>query len=151
MKITGITLFVVVALFATTVVAQPKKPAPPKGLTCPVSGEAIKDLKKAPSVRYEGRTIYFCCKKCVGEFKANPAKYAPKQMVRCPLSGEVVKDPGKAQTAVYQGKVYYFCCPKCKPQFEKDPAKYAKQQKAASTPNQHHEEHSHSHSCGSKE
>lgn len=144
MKITGITLFVLVALLATTVVAQPKKQEP-KGLTCPVSGEAIKDLKKAPSVQYEGRTIYFCCKKCVGEFKANPAKYASKQMVRCPVSGEVVKDPVKAQTSVYQGRVYYFCCPKCKPQFDKDPAEYAKRQKAASTPNQHHEEHSHSH------
>lgn len=144
MKITGITLFVLVALLATTVVAQPKKQEP-KGLTCPVSGEAIKDLKKAPSVQYEGRTIYFCCKKCVGEFKANPAKYASKQMVRCPVSGEVVKDPVKAQTSVYQGRVYYFCCPKCKPQFDKDPAEYAKRQKAASTPNQHHEEHSYSH------
>lgn len=145
MKTTGITLFVLVALFATTVVAQPKKPAPPKGLTCPVSGEAIKDLKKAPSVQYEGRTIYFCCKKCVGEFKANPAKYAPKQMVRCPVCGEVVKDPGKAQTAVYRGKVYYFSSPKHKRQFDKEPAKYAKQQKDSSTLNQQHEQHSHSH------
>lgn len=144
MKIIGITLFVVIALFATAVVAQPKKQEP-KGLTCPVSGEAIKNLKKAPSVQYEGRTIYFCCKKCVGEFNSNPAKYAPKQLVRCPVSGEVVKDPGKAQTSVYQGKVYYFCCPKCKPQFDKDPAKYAKSQEASSASNQQHEKHSHSH------
>lgn len=133
---------VVVVLFATAVVAQPKKPAP-QGLTCPVSGEAIKNLKKAPSVQYEGRTIYFCCKKCVGEFNSNPAKYASKQMARCPVSGQVVKNPGKAQTSVHQGKVYYFCCPKCKPQFDKEPAKYAKPQKTPQSTDHQHEEHSH--------
>lgn len=142
MRTFGLTLLV--ALFAVVAVAGPQKPPANSGLTCPVSNEVIKDLKKAPSVQYEGRTIYFCCKKCVGEFKSNPAKYAPKQMVRCPVSGEVVKDPGKAQTSVYQGKVYYFCCAKCKPQFDKEPAKFAKQEETP-TSNQH-EEHNHSHS-----
>jgi len=134
-----------VALFAVTALAAPQKPVANSGLTCPVSGEAIKSLKKAPSVQYEGRSIYFCCKKCVGEFNTNPAKYAPKQVVRCPVSGEVVKDPGKAQTASYKGRSYYFCCAKCKPEFSKNPEKYAKAQGKAqgNGSGMQHEEHSH--------
>lgn len=135
-----------VALFAVVAIAAPQKPPANSGLTCPVSNEVIKDLKKAPSVQYEGRTIYLCCKKCVGEFNSNPAKYAEKQVVRCPVTGNVVKDPAKAQTSTYQGKVYYFCCPKCKPQFDKQPAKYAKQQKntiPSSQPEHKHEHHMH--------
>jgi len=134
-----------VALFAATALAAPQKPVANSGLTCPVSGETIKNLKKAPSVQYEGRTIYFCCQKCVGEFSANPAKYAPKQIVRCPVSGEVVKDPAKAQTSMYQGKVYYFCCPKCKPQFDKEPTKYARKQKSPASNAHDKPASSHSH------
>ncbi len=139
MRTFGLTMLV--ALFAVVAVAAPQKPPVNSGLTCPVSNEVIKNLKKAPSVQYEGRTIYFCCRKCVGEFNSNPAKYAPKQVVRCPVSGEVVKDPAKAQTSTYQGRVYYFCCPKCKPQFDKQPAKFAKEQKSTPATSQPAHEH----------
>jgi YHS domain-containing protein len=125
MRTFGITLLV--ALFAAAVFAGPQKPAATSGLTCPVSGEAVKDLKKAPTVQYEGRTIYFCCRRCVSEFNSNPAKYASKQLVKCPVGGETVNDPGKAQTATYKGRTYYFCCQKCKAEFTKNPEKYAKQ------------------------
>ncbi len=142
MRTFGITLLV--ALFATAAIAGPQKPAATSGLTCPVSGEAVKDLKKAPSVQYEGRTIYLCCRRCVSEFNSNPARYAPKQVVKCPVGGETVKDPGKAQTATYKGRTYYFCCPKCKPEFTKNPEKYVKQAgKAASASPMQHGDHSH--------
>jgi YHS domain-containing protein len=142
MRTFGIALLV--ALFAVAAVAAPKKPQANSGLTCPVSNEVIKDLKKAPSVQYEGRTIYFCCKKCVGEFNSNPAKYAAKQEVRCPVDGEVVKDPAKAPTSTYQGKVYYFGSSKCKAMFDKQPAKFAKQQKDAAPSSQpEHSNHMH--------
>lgn len=142
MRTFGLTLLV--ALFAGAVVAAPQKPPTNSGLTCPVSNEAIKDLKKAPTVQYQGRTIYLCCRRCVGEFNSNPARYAAKQLVRCPVSGEVVKEPAKAQTSAYEGKMYYFCCAKCKPQFDKEPAKYVKQAKAPSSQTEHkHEGHTH--------
>ncbi len=144
MRFTTAIVLAMVALLAITVVAQPKK-TPAVGLTCPVSGEAVKDLKRAPSVQYEGRTIYLCCRRCVGTFNSNPMRYASKQLVRCPVSGEVVKDPAKAQTSVHQNRVYYFCCAKCRPQFDKEPAKYARQQKAPSASPPSHEGHSHSH------
>ncbi len=42
---------------------------------CPVMGNEVKDLEKAPKVEYEGKTYYFCCEGCVEPFKANPEKY----------------------------------------------------------------------------
>lgn len=142
MRITLLAVVAAVALFAMTAVAQSQK-ATTSGLTCPVTNEAIKDLKKAPKVQYEGRTIYVCCRRCVSEFNSNPAKYASKQVVRCPVGGAVVKDAAKAQFSTYQGKVYYFCCADCKPKFDKDPAKYAKQQKSPSTSPAGGHQHSH--------
>ncbi len=48
-----------------------KKPA----ITCPVSGEAIKNTARAPRYTYRGKTYYFCCKDCLTKFKASPATY----------------------------------------------------------------------------
>ncbi len=42
---------------------------------CPVMGNEVKDLEKAPKVEYNGKTYYFCCEGCVEPFKANPEKY----------------------------------------------------------------------------
>jgi YHS domain-containing protein len=44
--------------------------------TCPVSGEKLED--KSVYTDYEGRRIYFCCKKCRGTFAKDPAKYLEK-------------------------------------------------------------------------
>ena len=40
--------------------------------TCPVSGEALAD--KSVYSDFEGRRVYFCCKKCRGTFADNPQK-----------------------------------------------------------------------------
>ena len=40
--------------------------------TCPVSGESI---DKSKFIDYEGRRIYFCCNKCIGDFKKDPGKF----------------------------------------------------------------------------
>lgn len=139
MKTFGVILLT--ALFALAVIAQPQKPAAKSGVVCPVSGETVKELQKAPKAPYQGRTIYLCSRKCMAEFNGNPAKYAAKQVVRCPVSGEVVKDPVKAATSTHQGKSYYFCCPSCKPSFDRDPAKYTKQPKSSSTDGHKHHTH----------
>jgi len=44
--------------------------------TCPVTGEKLED--KAIYTDYEGRRVYFCCKKCLGKFNDDPAKYLSK-------------------------------------------------------------------------
>ncbi|MEW5796043.1 MAG: YHS domain-containing protein [Candidatus Zixiibacteriota bacterium] len=41
--------------------------------TCPVSGEALED--KDIYTDYEGRRIYFCCKKCTSMFAETPQKF----------------------------------------------------------------------------
>jgi len=44
--------------------------------TCPVSGEELED--KTLYTDYEGRRIYFCCKKCRGTFLDDPNKFLNK-------------------------------------------------------------------------
>lgn len=44
--------------------------------TCPVSGEELED--KSVYADFEGRRIYFCCKKCRGTFNKNPQKVLDK-------------------------------------------------------------------------
>lgn len=41
--------------------------------TCPVSDEKLED--KSVYTDYEGRRVYFCCKKCRGTFSDNPQKF----------------------------------------------------------------------------
>lgn len=42
---------------------------------CPVSGEVLTDLKKAPRHTYQGKTYYFCCNNCRAKFQKEPQKY----------------------------------------------------------------------------
>ncbi len=44
--------------------------------TCPVSGEPLEE--KTVFTDYEGRRVYFCCKKCRGTFADAPDKYLQK-------------------------------------------------------------------------
>ena len=44
--------------------------------TCPVSGEKLEN--KSIFVDYQGRRIYFCCKKCVADFDKDPKGYLAK-------------------------------------------------------------------------
>lgn len=46
--------------------------------TCPVSGETFTVAADSPKVEYEGKTYYFCCEDCVGDFQKDPAKYLAK-------------------------------------------------------------------------
>lgn len=46
--------------------------------TCPVSGETFTVATDSPKLEHDGKTYYFCCEDCVGEFKADPAKFLAK-------------------------------------------------------------------------
>jgi YHS domain-containing protein len=44
----------------------------PINAKCPVQGE---DIDPAVTTTYKGKTVAFCCKDCIDEFKKNPDKY----------------------------------------------------------------------------
>ena len=43
--------------------------------TCPVSGDTFVVAADSPSLVYQGKTYYFCCDDCVGDFKKAPQHY----------------------------------------------------------------------------
>ena len=43
---------------------------------CPVMGEDVDSVFE--TIEYHGKTIGFCCEKCVAKFKKNPEKYMKK-------------------------------------------------------------------------
>ena len=43
--------------------------------TCPVSGDTFTVAADSPSLVYQGKTYYFCCTDCVGDFKKAPEHY----------------------------------------------------------------------------
>ncbi len=43
---------------------------------CPVMGTKIPVHKAFAQTEYKGKTYYFCCAGCPGEFERNPEKYA---------------------------------------------------------------------------
>lgn len=42
---------------------------------CPVSGETVTNLAKAPRYMYAGKMYYFCCEDCKEKFVASPSTY----------------------------------------------------------------------------
>ncbi len=61
--------------------------------TCPVSGEKLED--KSVYTDYEGRRIYFCCKKCRGTFNDDPQKFLSKMDMPAKEEKEGMKMKGK--------------------------------------------------------
>lgn len=45
---------------------------------CPVSGETFVVDKDSPHAEYQGKTYYFCCSDCGGDFQRDPAKFLSK-------------------------------------------------------------------------
>jgi YHS domain-containing protein len=46
--------------------------------TCPVSGETFVVAADSPKVDYNGKTYFFCCADCTGDFQKDPAKFTAK-------------------------------------------------------------------------
>jgi Cu+-exporting ATPase len=45
----------------------------------------IKDIEKAPSAEYEGKTYYFCCQGCKEKFLENPVEYLKGKKHECTM------------------------------------------------------------------
>lgn len=94
-------------------------------VTCPVSH---KPIDPDVSIESEGKTVEFCCKGCIGKYKADPEKYAAAlansytYQTKCPVSGEQI-DPAVSVTMA-SGKKIYFCCKQCIKKFEKNPGEF---------------------------
>jgi YHS domain-containing protein len=58
----------------------PAKPSAAKVVSavCPVMGNKIPDVSKAPKSVYKGKTYYFCCPGCKPKFDKDPEKYIKK-------------------------------------------------------------------------
>lgn len=92
-----------------------------------------KPIKWSVYSMYEGRPVYFCCKRCKGKFDADPEANAEKAkaqqkaippvavQVTCPGTGNPVD--AKVYSDGEHGRVY-FCCEKCKKGYDADPAKF---------------------------
>lgn len=49
-----------------------------KDVECPVTGSRFSVSRSTPVIDYKGKSYYFCCHHCAGEFKKDPAKYMAK-------------------------------------------------------------------------
>lgn len=108
---------------------------------CPVSGDAI---NPAVWINHKGKKVYFCCKNCIGKFKAETVKYeaalrptagllaygksADDDPVMCPLclSESIHKRSETKAVQEYNGLNYVFCSNSCAEKFKAEPAKRAK-------------------------
>ncbi len=107
--------------------AKDKAPA-----LCPVSGEPVD--KKVFTESDAGR-VYFCCKGCIGKYKADPDKYAakvfqqqgiigpPRVQVACPVDGKPVD---KEISVEHGDHAVQFCSEPCRERFTKAPDQYMK-------------------------
>ena len=122
----------IVGLSLLTAKAEPAKDAKaPKLPLCPVMDEPVNFYVQADT---KDGPVYFCCKKCIGEYEKETAKFAdkvaaqrkalhelPAVQVSCPISGHAVD---KKVTIEDHGHTIAFCCKKCIGEFKKEPAKY---------------------------
>jgi uncharacterized membrane protein/YHS domain-containing protein len=72
-------------------------PGPPINTKCPVMTE--EDVDPEITVEYMGRTIGFCCDRCVKKFQADPQRYLAA------LPADVRPGPAPAQSAAPSGAV----------------------------------------------
>ena len=124
MKTRGIALLAMVALLVAGVAfaeKAEKKEVNLKGVKCPVSGNAAKNIDGS-SVAHNGGTVYLCCTNCPTAFKKNTKKFAAKanfqlyatgqaKLVKCPLKGKPLNTATKISI---EGKDVCFCCNGCK-------------------------------------
>lgn len=103
--------------------------------TCVVSGEKLGGMGEPVDYVHGNRLVRFCCKGCIGKFKADPAKYlatldaavvekqrASYSMTTCPVSGEELGDG--AVDMVIANRLVRLCCKGCANKVAQDPAKY---------------------------
>jgi len=105
--------------------------------TCVVSGDKLGAEGPPIVYEHEGRTIKFCCKDCIKDFKADPAKYLKKldeaviakqkpayPLDTCVVSGKKIGGMGEGVDYVYGNRLVRFCCNGCIAKFKESPAAY---------------------------
>jgi len=121
-------------------VRQPNQAEIGKIVSCPVMNSRFEVRKDTQVIDYKGKSYYFCCPHCVGDFKKNPDKYVSAgelplrqptkdeigKSVSCPVSSSKFQVASDTPVIDYKGKSYYFCCLSCIDDFKKNPDKYAK-------------------------
>jgi YHS domain-containing protein len=121
-------------------IRQPNQAEIGTNVECPVLNSMFEVGKDTEVIDYKGKSYYFCCPHCVGDFKKDPDRYAAagELPLRQPTKDEIGKTQtcpvSKAEFQVasdtpvidYKGKSYYFCCMSCIDEFKKDPDKYSK-------------------------
>lgn len=81
--------------------------AAPEVVECPVMREVVPDVKTAPRVEVNGKTLYFCCKTCPGKFREHPERYVGAT-VRDPISGKAFHPTAKSPRVEQPGKLFLF-------------------------------------------
>ena len=119
-----------------------RMPAPAevgKKVPCPVMNINFEVAKDTPVIEYKGKSYFFCCDHCVGDFKKDPEKFAtagplvtrqatPAEIgkaVNCSVMNVKFDVAPTTPVIDYRGKSYYFCCDHCVEEFKKDPDKFA--------------------------
>lgn len=91
--------------------------------TDPVCGMTVDPAEAGATATHDGKTYYFCCKRCAARFQAEPGKYL--QPAIDPVCGMKVEPANAAAEIEHGGRTYYFCSQHCADRFNADPAKYA--------------------------
>lgn len=128
----AVTSLALTALVGSGYALQDKAAAPALP-NCPVIGDEQVNL--AISTNTPEGPVYFCCKGCVGKYKANAAKFAegaaaqrkalagrPKVQVTCPACGHAADSEFSLDNA---GQKVSFCSAACMDKYKADPAKHA--------------------------
>jgi Cu+-exporting ATPase len=102
----GVGIALSVALTAQAAIgtkAAPDTKGKKTALTCPVSGDVVKNPSQAPRYTYKGKTYYFCGTKCLNRFKASPATYIARKPTKTNASTQAANPNKKACCRDEQG------------------------------------------------
>lgn len=95
-------------------------------LFCPVEPNCpIYDKRRAPSLKVDGQTIYFCSPECIPMLKSNPARYL-KHSFLDPVASKWFRLSPTSPKEERNGAFYVFMSQETKAAFDRDPARYIK-------------------------
>jgi len=102
--------------------------------TCIVSGKKLGSMGDPYVYEHKGRTVQFCCSRCVSKFDSNPEEYLSKldKMIieaqlpnypldTCVVSGEPLDSMDGPVNKVINNRLVRFCCEDCVEDFLKEP------------------------------
>ncbi len=157
-------LLVVLSVFVLSVLGIHAEEYPVD--TCIVSGMKLGSMGDPYAHEHEGRTVYFCCAGCVGQFEANAEEMIEKldrtivahqkktyPLDVCVVSGEPLDEWGDPVDLVHDNRLVRFCCTGCRDDFLENPEPFLAKLDDGTPPeppaephdHHHHGEHDHEH------